>query len=131
MQNILLKIVCYPYEISAVVTICGRDVVVCVAGGQKEHIGAAALAVSRKSLQDIDKISATASVLCLIGHKEDEPARKAALHLAASFNTHVLLVVGIHIEQATKKDLIVLNKNFDELILLVEERLKGQLIIGE
>lgn len=60
--------------------------------------------------------TATASVLCVPGHKEDEFARNAANALATALNTTVTVSVGIHIDNATAKDIQILSDLFDELI---------------
>ena len=109
--------------VKAVAVICGRDINICFGGGDTFHIGACALAVPRPSLSDSTKISASASVLCVTSHKEDEIARSAALKLAAKFNTRVSVSCGLHIDNATPQDIEVLYKNY----MLVLEKLDKEL----
>jgi gallate decarboxylase subunit D len=109
-----------PYVVEAMVTLCGTDIAVNIGGGLRPHIGAVALAMPRPSIRSDGNISATASVLCILGHKEDVLARTAALHLARAFHKVVLVSVGLHVENATSEDIECLNKNFDILLTLIE-----------
>ena len=105
-----------PYEITAAVTLCGKDVVVAIGGGEAPHVGAAALALPRPSLKHDGVISATASLLCVMGHKEDMITRDAALRLASQLNTTVLVSVGLHLDHATPDDIKRLQTNFEQLL---------------
>lgn len=79
----------------------GRDLVVTIGGGTHPHVGAVAVAQPRASLQGDGKVSATASVIALLGHKEDELARWAALLLASRLNRTAVVTAGIHVDGAT------------------------------
>ncbi|HIU63678.1 MAG TPA: hypothetical protein IAB06_01375 [Candidatus Avacidaminococcus intestinavium] len=105
-----------PYIIMADIVIMQKDIIVCIGGGDTPHIGAVSLATPRNSLRKDGSISASASVLCVVGHKDDEFARAASLYLASLFNTNVLVTVGIHIDEATSNDLYRLQINFKEMI---------------
>ena len=83
----------------------GEDLCVAVSGGDREHIGAVALAQPGPSLRDPDAISATVSVLAVTGHKEDELARDVALDMAAALNVRVCVSCGIHVDQAESGDI--------------------------
>lgn len=112
------------HQVEACVAICGNDISVCIGGGTKQHIGAAALGIARPSLENPAKRSASASVFCVTGHKEDDLARSAALQLSGKFATNVLVSVGLHIDDATIDDIKILQKNFTEILLAVEETLQ-------
>ncbi len=73
-------------------------------GGTRPHVGAVALGWPRPSLAG-RRLSATASVLTLTAHKDDELARPAALALAAGLKAAVVVVAGVHIEAAAPADL--------------------------
>jgi cell division GTPase FtsZ len=107
-------------RIEALAVVCGKDVAVTIVGGDSHHIGAVAMAVPRPGLKDPSKMSASASVLCVTGHKDDELARFAALKIASALNCTASVNVGIHIDQASEEDLKVLifNSNYvvDKLI---------------
>lgn len=101
----------------------GRDLSVNIGGGECFHIGAVALASPRESLRKDGTISATASVLCLDGHKDDLLAREAALCLAAKFQCSVMVGVGLHIDNPTKDDIKLLQKNFEKLIDIISNNI--------
>ncbi|MFH1032944.1 MAG: hypothetical protein V1806_00430 [Pseudomonadota bacterium] len=74
----------------------GPDLLVLVTGGDSPHIGAVAAATPRPSLADPGRASATASVLCYLGHKEDELAKALAEFLAAGLGVRVVVAAGAH-----------------------------------
>ncbi|MDR2006309.1 MAG: hypothetical protein LBP78_03595 [Acidaminococcales bacterium] len=113
------------HKVAASITLCGKDVAVNVGGGDTPHVGAAAVASPRPSLKKDGSISASASVLCVMGHKDDLPARAAALRLASELNTNVVVSVGLHIDDATAEDFTAIQANFDALIDLVVLKLKS------
>ncbi len=115
-----------PYKISATVTLCGTDVAVIIGGGEKPHIGAVGLASPRPSLKDASIVSASVSVICVLGHKDDMLAREAASFLSTKFNANVVVSVGLHLDNATKEDIEKLKDNFDAIIIDVEEWLQLQ-----
>ena len=89
----------------------GPDLCLCIAGGESPHIGAASLAVPRESLRGDGEPSASASVLCVTGHKEDELARDTALRFASRLNCRVLVSAGLHIDRAAERDIALLLGN--------------------
>lgn len=109
------------YKISATVILCGVDAAVIIGGGERPHIGAVGLASPRPSLQNKDKVSASASVLCVLGHKEDLLARTAALRLASKFNVNVVVSVGLHLDNATEEDIKKMQSNFKAIIVAIEK----------
>ena len=84
------------YNLSANLRLIGADVLVAIWGGERPHIGAVAVAQPRPSLKDPAVTSASASVICLVGHKEDELAKATAEILAAALKTQVVVTAGIH-----------------------------------
>ena len=112
MNNICLKVGEAPHIVEATITKCGRDLNVCIGGGDTYHIGAVALAIPRPSLADTSQISASVSVLCVTGHKEDDLARTTALTLACKLNARTVVTCGLHIDNATPQDIQILNKNY-------------------
>jgi gallate decarboxylase subunit D len=81
----------------------GEDLVVRCYGGESPHIGAVAIAIPRPSLADPKQRSASVSVYTVTGHKDDEIAVPLAKNLSASLGKTVVVVVGIHFEQADEK----------------------------
>ena len=84
------------WRLSASVRIIGSDLLVAIWGGEKPHIGAVAIAQPRASLENSYQTSASASVYCLVGHKEDELSRMVSLKIASVLNLLVVVTVGIH-----------------------------------
>jgi hypothetical protein len=78
----------------------GKDLCLLLTGGDAEHLGAAALARPRPSGREAGGISATASVLAVIGHQEDQLARSLALKTASALNVTVCVACGVHLERA-------------------------------
>ena len=105
-------------------TVVGSDVCLCIGGGPAPHIGAAALAVPRESLRGDGTRSASASVLCVTGHKEDELAREAALRVAARLGGRALVAAGLHIDKAEARDIRLLLENCRAALDLALEQLK-------
>lgn len=83
------------YEIKASATWMGEDLLVAIRGG-RAHIGAVALAQPRPSLKEAGSVSATASVLCVVGHKEDAVVKTASERLSAALNVRVVAAAGMH-----------------------------------
>jgi len=83
----------------------GRDLLVTIGGGTVPHIGAVALGQPRPSLRADGSISATVSVLTLLGHKEDDLARWAAHQLASSLNVTVVVTAGLHVDRASPEEI--------------------------
>ena len=89
------------YNLSASVRLIGADVLMAIWGGEKPHIGAVAVAQPRPSLKDPKLTSASASVICLVGHKEDELVKAMAEIMAATLKTQVVVTGGIHWDNLT------------------------------
>jgi hypothetical protein len=84
------------YDLKASARRIGNDLLVAIWGGERPHIGAVSVAQPRPSLRDPHATSATASVFCFLGHKEDEMAKAVSIVLAAALNTQVVVTAGIH-----------------------------------
>ncbi|MEA3333439.1 MAG: hypothetical protein U9Q58_07570 [Pseudomonadota bacterium] len=85
------------------------DVIVVVSGG-RDHIGAIGLAVPRPSLQDQNCISATSSILTMLGHKEDELAKYVSEKLATATKRNIAVIAGVHYDHLTLADIDILRK---------------------
>lgn len=104
------------FTLHLTITPLGSDLQVMLIGGDKPHIGAVALAVPHPGLKDPKRIDATVSVLAMTGHKEDELARIFARTLACALNVTVCATCGIHLHQATHKDIEDILCATDELL---------------
>ncbi|MGN0477961.1 MAG: hypothetical protein ACI4GO_00860 [Hominenteromicrobium sp.] len=86
-------------EVSAV--LIGTDLLVCLQGGDRPHIGCAVQAVPRPSLTGDGSYSATSCVLNLPGHKDEALCRLLAEQLCAALRTNVVCTGGVHIDRIT------------------------------
>ena len=114
------------YNLSASIRLIGEDVLVAIWGGERPHIGAVAVAQPRPSLKDPDVTSATASVICFVGHKEDELVKAAAEILAATFKTHVVVTAGIHWDNLDEEAILRIIKNSEILVDMILEKCMAQ-----
>jgi hypothetical protein len=120
------------YRLSAHVQLIGEDLLVAVQGGDKPHIGAVAVAQPRLSLDSShDKISASTSVICLVGHKEDVLAKAAAETLAAVLNRPVVVTAGMHWDQIREQGIKQVEENARQLIDQIIEELTVQNVIND
>lgn len=112
------------YDLDAYARWIGGDLLVSIWGGERPHIGAVSLAQPRPSLKDPSVTSASASVICVVGHKEDDPAKKASELLAAALNTRVVVTAGIHWDKISEEGVRRLVQNSDALIKFMVQKLK-------
>jgi predicted nucleotide-binding protein len=110
------------YDLEANVRLIGNDLLVAIWGGEKPHIGAVSVAQARPSLKDPNVTSATASVFCFVGHKEDELAKAASEILAAALNTQVVVTAGIHWDNMSKEGIQKVIRNSEILVDLILEK---------
>ena len=111
------------YDLEAGVRFVGQDFLVAIWGGEKPHIGAVSVAQPRPSLTDAKITSATASVICLPGHKEDELAKAVSEILAAALNTSVVVTAGIHWDNISKDGIQKVIENSKILVDLILEKI--------
>jgi len=103
------------FRIEAALQRLGNDYLLSVWGGAA-HIGAVAMAQSRPSLADPGRLSASASVFCYVGHKEDDLAKKVAERLAAALDAKVVVVAGIHWDDLAPQGIEQIVKNVFALV---------------
>ncbi|MBC7324052.1 MAG: hypothetical protein H5T99_01905 [Moorella sp. (in: Bacteria)] len=113
------------HRVSCRAFITGGGYIVHLLGGTGPHVGAIALGLPRPSLKG-SYLSATTSVLTLLGHKDDELARPAAATLAAGLNAPVVVVAGVHLHGATPADLTRLEKGARRAVAGVLKVLRRQ-----
>ena len=110
------------YDLTASIRIIGSDLLVAIWGGEKPHIGAVAVAQPRPSLKDPAVTSSSASVICLLGHKEDELAKAAAEILAAALKTQVVVTAGIHWDNLAPEAIQRVVRNSEILVDMILEK---------
>lgn len=91
----------------------GRDMVVTLVGGDA-HIGAVALAGSNQR--------ANVPVLAVPYHRDDGIAKEAALRIAKEFNCNCVVIVGIHVSNASQDQI---NEIVNTSSLLVDELIEA------
>lgn len=111
------------YDLEASVRWIGKDLLVAIWGGEKPHIGAVSVAQPRPSLKDPKNTSATASVICMLGHKEDELAKAVSEVLAATLNTPVVVAAGIHWDNIDAEGIRTVIHNSEILVDLILKKI--------
>lgn len=114
------------YDLEASVRWIGKDLLVAIWGGEKPHIGAVAVAQPRPSLRDQRLTSATASVFCYPGHKDDTVAKEAAEKICSALNTNVTVTVGIHWENIDDAAISRVVENSRHLATMIIERITAK-----
>ncbi|MFW9946583.1 MAG: hypothetical protein ACFFBZ_12970 [Promethearchaeota archaeon] len=76
----------------------GDGLVLMLTGGNKPHIGAVALAIPYKQ-------TSSASLLSVYGHKDGEIAKPIAEKVSKVIRKTIVVIVGIHLDNATKEDI--------------------------
>jgi len=112
------------YDLEAQAQVIGSDLLVAIWGGTAPHIGAVSLAQPRPSLKDPERTSATASVICVVGHKEDELVKKASEFMAACLNVRVVVTAGIHWDHMSEEDIQTVVRNAERLVRLITEEIR-------
>ena len=110
------------YDLTANARWIGPDLLVAIWGGEKPHIGAVAVAQPRPSLKDPEVTSATASVICNIGHKEDELTKAASEIMASVLKTQVVVAAGIHWDNLDEDGIQTIIKNSRILVEMILEK---------
>jgi hypothetical protein len=112
------------FDLNASVFEVGQDLVVIIWGGERPHIGAVALAQPRKSLKNAEITSATASVLSILGHKEDTVVKTVSERLACASNRPVAVTAGMHWDDIQESEIEQILKNVEKLIREIEKYLQ-------
>ena len=94
-----------PLRLSLRLSSCGEDWSVLLLGGKQPHIGAVVLAVPRPSLTGRG-ISCDCWVNPVPGHKDYVTARPLAEQLCTASGRIVAVSAGIHIDHASKEQLV-------------------------
>lgn len=114
------------YRIEASVKKIGEDILIAIWGGERPHIGAVAVAQPRPSLRDKREISATASVFCYVGHKDDVIAKEAAERISSALNTNVTVAAGIHWDDIDEAGITCVMENSRKLVEMIIERMSRE-----
>ena len=90
----------------------GKDLLIAIYGGDAHHIGGAAVAYPTPSHYR-DATTVSVSTMTLPGHKDYVVANTAAEKICKALDTPTIVTVGIHYDNATKKDI-------DEIVSVVD-----------
>ena len=105
MKSLNLSLGKTPFRLTVSVVQAGRDLQIYLGGGEQYHIGSVVISQPRPSLKNPERISCTTSVFNIMGHKDDKPAILFAESFCKKFNCITVVSAGIHIDNATEKDL--------------------------
>lgn len=105
---------------------CGNDLNVTIGGGEKYHIGAVAVAVPRLEYKNGSKRTASTSLICVQGHREDELTYRAAKYLATALDCTVTVTIGVHIDNITQYEFSEILNNVDKLLDKIIEEINIQ-----
>jgi hypothetical protein len=86
-------------------------------------MGAVAMAQPRPSLRDPRVTSATASVFCFPGHKEDVIAKETSEKLSAALNANVVVTAGIHWDHLQEEGIQSVIRNSEKLVAVILEKM--------
>lgn len=123
-QPIIFQVSEGGYSVSAQCQLLGNDLMITVWGGDP-HIGGVAMAQPRPSLKLPGKTSASASVFCYVGHKDDEVAKMMAEKIAARLNTKVVVAAGLHWDDLTTSGIKQVITNIDKLTVQITKSLEN------
>jgi hypothetical protein len=99
------------YPIHSISVLVGEDLLTCLWGGSKPHIGAVAVALPRPSLADASVTSSTASIFTLLGHKEDEIVKMVSEQLSTRLKKNVIVAAGIHWDHLDEDAIVEIVEN--------------------
>ena len=110
-------------KVEMTVSLTGAGVVAQLYGGERPHVGAVALSQPRPSRSG-SGISCNTSVLPLLGHKDDEIAKPVAEELAKAFDQPVVVITGLHVDNADAKTIAALTENCRQVARLCVEQME-------
>jgi hypothetical protein len=107
------------------VAVQGDDgVCVYLGGGSKSHIGSVVLCQPRPSLKQDGALSATASIINVLGHKDDGLAQPLARELCLASGQTVAVTAGVHIDGATAGDIQKFSALLEEILRQIKAKLR-------
>jgi len=95
-----------------------------ILGGDKPHIGSIIISYPRASLKYKNQTSVTTSTHNICGHKDDELGKPIAEMFAREFNLTTVVVIGIHIDNATNDEINMILKNTNHMANELLNKLK-------
>lgn len=108
------------------VAFIGSDILLCVRGGEKPHIGCMVQAVPRESLTGDGSLSVTSSVINVIGHKDEFLCRELAEQICRRSGAVVVCTGGFHMDGITKEQIGEALEAAKEISSRIQEELEGR-----
>lgn len=102
----------------------GADLLVYVCN-QNAHLGAVAVGEWDNRTGRV-----STSVITLLGHKDDEIARRAAYRLAKSLKRPVCAVAGVHVDSITKEEIVEILANVDDILTELTDQISDLIRVG-
>ena len=90
-------------EVSA--AFVGEDVLICLQGGERPHLGCVVQTEPRESLTGDGSVSATSSVLNYLGHKDEVVCRYVAEKISRELKRRVVCTGGFHKDGITIEEI--------------------------
>ena len=90
-------------EVSA--AFVGEDILVCLQGGERPHLGCVIQTEPRESLTGDGSVSATSSVLNYLGHKDEVVCRYVAEKISRELKRRVVCTGGFHKDGITIEEI--------------------------
>jgi hypothetical protein len=97
--------------VHGVLVATGDGLVVSLAGGERPHVGAVALATPYASSRHPGETRASTSILAVTAHRDDEVARPLAELVARRTGQVAVVAVGLHADDATSQEIAALTEN--------------------
>lgn len=102
----------------------GKDILICLEGGNVPHIGCVVQAVPRPSLKENGSMSTTASVLNLTGHKDEFLCRKLAEEICSATGCVIVCTGGFHLDGIKKEQIEDVIQAVDEVCVELSKKIK-------
>lgn len=122
MEKIIQKQLSYT-TLTVQITMLGEDCHLLLMGGDRPHIGCTVLAAPRPSLHidktEETKMSSTASVVNVTGHKDERLCRYLAEKIAAKKQTVTVCTGGFHVDEITEAQI----REVTEAVRLIAEEI--------
>ena len=111
-------------EVSA--AFVGDDVLLCLQGGERPHLGCVVQTEPRESLTGAGSVSATSSVLNFPGHKDEMICRWMAEKVSKELNRRVVCTGGFHKDGILAEEIREVQMVVEQLTERVVRGLRGR-----
>ena len=102
----------------------GEDVLLCLQGGERPHLGCVVQTEPRVSLSGDGSVSATSSVLNFPGHKDEVICRWMAEKVSRELNRRVICTGGFHKDGISAEEIREVQESVGRLTECVIRRLQ-------